>query len=185
MKPFAYAAALATLLAGCADTGADKQAQTEKAREALVWIVQEAASAAKAKPIGETAWYSPETLHEYMDGAAPAYVEAGFVLLAHSEWKAPDRQDDAYVELDVYDMGSAEGAAKVFEGPPEDSTLELTPDTKAYLSETGVEFRVGRFYVKVTARRDAAGQRPFVEELARAVVAAAPPELIPASPPVE
>jgi hypothetical protein len=183
MKRLLFAAAgLAALLAGCADPGAGKEAQREKAREALTWIVQQA-SAAKAQPIGGAAWYTSDNLHEYINGAAPGYVEAGFVLLAHSEWKDPERQDDAYVELDVYDMGSAAGVAKVFQEPPPDSTLELAPDAKAYLGETGLEFGVGRYYVKVTARRDAAGQRPFVERLARAVVAAAPPEIVPGPPP--
>ena len=68
----------------------------------------------------------------------------------------------------------------VFDEPPEAEALPLAGGVKAYAGDAMIEFRTDRYYVKLTARRDPAGQQTLLRDLAEAVAeAAAPPGLAP------
>lgn len=61
----------------------------------------------------ELARYSPDTLFEYVNGAAPQYLSYGFEKLAHIRYAY--RGDDlSSVTLDIYDMGSQLGAYGIY-----------------------------------------------------------------------
>jgi len=127
------------------------------------------AAAADARPVGEVTWYTPENLYDYIDGQAEEFLDAGFVALAHAEYRAKAATGDAYVEVDLYRMASAEAAGAVMQPPPPDDALELAPGVQAYRAETLCEFAAGPYYVRITPRLDAAGQADLVDALARAI----------------
>jgi len=164
-------ATLATL-AGCG--GGDQDASPdEAARAAIVEILDAVEAGTGADRPTDTAWFTPETLHEYINGMAPRFVDAGFVLLAHSEWRDRESEGPGYVELDLYDMGSPDGAARVFDEPTEAEALALPGGVKAYAGDALIEFRADRYYVILTARRHPAGRRTLLRNLASAVAEAA------------
>jgi len=139
----------------------------------MTTILQAVATHTPAQRLGDVAWYTPDNLHEYIDGMAPYFTDSGFVRLAHSEWRAAGAATDAYVELDLYDMGSPEGALDILGDlrTPETAYLDIGND--AHRMEDGIECRAGRYYVKIVARRDVAGQQDLLKTLAEAVAAAA------------
>ena len=136
------------MLAGC-DGGPEPARPADPAKARLEGII-EAAKATGAVPYGEVLWYTRDNLYDYINGMAEEYLDAGFVGLAHSEWKAA-------------------GATAVMTAPPADKTAEVAPGVKAYRDEGFCEFGAGRYYVRLTARPDAEGQEALLDALARAV----------------
>ena len=165
-------AALILAPAGCKQS-APPEVRIEAAEARMIEILDAAQSAADAERITEIAWYDAENLHEYINGMAPKFVDAGFVSLAHTEWRDKGYEGPGYVELDLYDMGSLEGAALVFDEPPEAEALPLPGGVKAYADDTLIEFCTDRYYVRLTARLDPAGRQTLLRDLASAVAEAA------------
>jgi len=177
----ALAAGIAAVVAaaGCTPP-ASPDPRIEAAEAEMIEILSAAQEATGAEGVTEIAWYDAENLHKVIDGMAPEFVDAGFVLLAHTEWRDKGAEGPGYVELDLYDMGSPQGSALVFDEPEAASTLLLPGGVKAYAGDAMIEFRTDRYYVKLTARRDPAGQQTLLRDLASAVAeAAAPPDLAP------
>jgi hypothetical protein len=178
----ALAAGIAAVVAaaGCTPQ-ASPDPRIEAAEAKMIEILDAIQSATDAERLTEIAWYDAENLHKYINGMAPRFVGAGFVALAHSEWRKANSKGPGYVELDLYDMGSPQGSALVFDEPdPGSPGLPLPGGVKAYVGDAMIEFRTDRYYVKLTARRDPAGQQTLLRDLASAVAeAAAPPGLAP------
>jgi hypothetical protein len=166
------------VLAGC-DGGEEGPAPDESAQAAITGILDATQVSTGAECLGKVAWYDAGNLHQYIDGMAPRFVEAGFVLLAHTEWRDKGAEGPGYVELDLYDMGSPDGASLVFDEPPEAKAIPLPGGVKAYAGDAMIEFRTDRYYVKLTARRDPAGQQTLLRDLAAAVAEAATPAATP------
>jgi len=166
------AAGLTCLAGGCKETdeavptGGDPQA-------AVADLIHSATDAAGAEPTRGTIYYTPANLYDYIDGQAEEFLAAGFVLLSHSEVRAKGAAGKAYVEIDIYDMASPEGVKKVMVAPPPDKAAEIAPGVQAYRDTGLCEFGVGRYYVRLTARFDTAGQKALVDALARGMAKAA------------
>ena len=158
----------AAALLACGCNGSGDGTPTDGPRANMMNIL-DAAKATGAAPYGDALWYTRDTLYDYINGMAEEYLDAGFVGLAHSEWKAAGATGNAYVEIDLYDMGSPKGVAVVMTAPPADKTAEIVPGVKAYRDEGVCEFGAGRYYVRLTARPDAEGQKTLLDALARAV----------------
>jgi len=171
-------AVLAVAAAGCAPS-APPDPRLEKSQAAMTAILSAAQSATDAERLTEIAWYDAENLYKVIDGMAPRFVDAGFVLLAHTEWRDKGSEGPGYVELDLYDMGSPQGSALVFDEPEAASTLLLPGGVKAYAGDALIEFRAGRYYARLGARRDPAGQQTLLRDLAAAVAEAAAPAPVP------
>jgi len=138
-------------------------------RDEMHALLADAADAAGARPAGDITWYTPENLYDYINGQAEQFREAGFVALAHAEVRAKTATGDAYVEVDLYRMTSAEAAGSVMDPPPPNDALDLAPGVQAYRAETLCEFVAGPYYVRISPRVDPAGQAEMVEALARSL----------------
>jgi len=172
MRQIIVLAALAAIvLSGCSS---GDSAGSAAPRAAVTKILDAVAAAVPGKRAEEVAWYETENLYEYVDGAAGTYFDAGFVLLAHSEWRPDGGKEGAYVELDIYDMGSPLGALAILAGGRTPQTQYLDIGNEAQVSDEGIEMRVGRYYARLVARRDVEGQKEFVKAIAAALAKAAP-----------
>jgi hypothetical protein len=103
---------------------------------------------ATAKVSGAVELYDTNGLFDYIDGAAPIFIERGFRKLAAAEMTT---EDGGELTCDVYDMQSADNAASIFdkEQPPKAEQLEVGDAGR--MSAMAVMFRQGQFYVKLTA----------------------------------
>jgi hypothetical protein len=167
----AVAALAAVLVSGCSSGDSTAAAAP---RAAVTKILDAVAAAVPGNRTDEVTWYETENLYEYIDGAAGTYVDAGFVLLAHSEWRAKGAKEGAYVELDVYDMGSPLGALDILADGRTPQTKYLDIGNEAQVSDEGIDLRVGRYYARLVARRNIEGQKEFVKAIAAARAKAAP-----------
>jgi len=102
-------------------------------------------------------------------------VDAGFVRVVHTEWAEPGAKAGAYVEMHVYDMGSPFGALDVLADARTPATVYLEIGDETHQADAGLDLRVGRYYARLVARKDVAGQKEFVKRLATALAKAAPP----------
>ena len=115
-----------------------------------------------AKPMGDTEFYSADTLYEKINGRAPAYIEFGFQQLRCRSFTGPD---NGYVDVYEYRMDSPVNAFGIFalERDPSGKLLDFAPD--GYSGEMGYFFRQGSCYVQVIA----SDQKPGTLALAKSV----------------
>ncbi|MFQ6037403.1 MAG: DUF6599 family protein [Candidatus Aminicenantales bacterium] len=91
--------------------------------------------------------FVPETLFEYIDGAAEIYLAYDFNQLIVGEYRKTDSPSTLTVE--IYDMGVPKNAFGIYsaERYPESKFLSL--GTQGYIEEGALNFLVGRYYVKL------------------------------------
>lgn len=91
--------------------------------------------------------YFPETLFEYINGAAEIYLSYDFKELIVAEYKKSDAPDSVAVE--IYDMGDLKNSFGIYsaERYPDNEFLSL--GTQGYMEEGALNFLVGQYYVKL------------------------------------
>lgn len=92
--------------------------------------------------------YAPDTLYEYIDGAADLYLSYGFEEVAVADY-VKGGGEDGWITVDVYDMGAPLHAFGIYgsERPPD---VEAFPaGVQGYESEGLIAFWRGDYYVKV------------------------------------
>lgn len=92
--------------------------------------------------------YDEKGLFDYIDGAAPIFIERHFRKLGAAELVTADGSD---LVCDVYDMATGENAQSIFD--KERSTSAKTVDgwAEAISGPMSFVFHHGRYYVKLTA----------------------------------
>ena len=169
---FALLAAMAVVY-GCG-TG-EGPAPADPVRAELARIVEAARVTAGAETINPPDWYGPQDLFEYINGMADYYLEAGFKRLVHAEFQKTGDLSEAYVEVDIYDMGTPQGAEKVMADARTPTTQTVSIGDEAHKTPAGIDLRAGRYYVRIVARRDEAGQQDLVRKIAEGIAAAVRP----------
>ena len=94
--------------------------------------------------------YSPEDLFSYIDGGAEAFLRCGFRRLEVGEYDGPE----GTVVVEVYDMGSPEGARCIY-GAYGVGGEPLKAGDGGIQVEGGAYFRKGKFFVRVLGEGDA------------------------------
>ena len=91
--------------------------------------------------------YFPETLFEYINGAAEIYLSYDFKELIVAEYKKSDAPESVAVE--IYDMGDLKNSFGIYsaERYPDNEFLSL--GTQGYMEEGALNLLVGRYYVKL------------------------------------
>jgi len=117
--------------------------------------------------------YDPDTLFEYIDGAARMYHAFGFTRLAHARYARTDGGGTP-VTLDVYRMEDALGAYGIYT-----NTRPIEAEPRAWGAEGYLLDRVaaawrGAFYVHAKAEVDSEETAVMLERLVAGVAAAAP-----------
>src|SRR5512142_158877 len=96
MRRLACVVAVLLLAVGCS-----RKPQSFFPEQAAGWTKQ-----------GEVRTFTADTLYEYIDGDAEKYVQAGIKQTMTADYKLQGKFDAV---ADVFVMGNAEGARKVFE----------------------------------------------------------------------
>lgn len=91
--------------------------------------------------------FFPETLYEYIDGAAEIYLGYDFKRLMVGQYERTDSKSSLSVE--IYDMGKGDNAFGIY-------SVERFPDARfisignqGYLEEGSLHFLAGRYYIKL------------------------------------
>ena len=91
--------------------------------------------------------YFPETLFEYINGAAEIYLSYDFKELIVAEYKKKDATDSIAVE--IYDMGNHRNSFGIYSAERYPDTEFMTLGTQGYMEEGTLNFLVGRYYIKL------------------------------------
>jgi hypothetical protein len=92
--------------------------------------------------------YAPDTLYEYINGAADLYLSYGFEEVAVANY-VKGEGDEGWITVDVYDMGAPLHAFGIYgsEMPPD--VQPFPAGVQGYVSEGLIAFWRGDYYVKV------------------------------------
>lgn len=126
------------------------------------------------RAVGPEAEYTPETLHEYLDGAAELYLSYALQRLTSRRYLREDGAEPA-ITLDVFELLHPEDAFGLFahgrEGTPDETVL---PDIGQDALQIGglLFFWKGRHYVSILAYPETTQALAALPRLARAVAAA-------------
>jgi hypothetical protein len=96
----------------------------------------------------KVALYDEKGLFDYIDGAAPIFIERHFRKLAASEMATPEGSE---LVCDVYDMASAENAQSIFDKERSPTAKPLDGWSEAIAGPMSLVFHHGRYYAKLTA----------------------------------
>jgi hypothetical protein len=91
--------------------------------------------------------YYPETLFEYIDGAAEIYLAYDFKQLIVAQYKKIDAPDSLAVE--VYDMGDPKNSFGIYSAERYPDSQFLPLGTQGYVEEGALNFLAGAYYVKL------------------------------------
>lgn len=142
---------------------------------ALSDLVPAAASLPGWSSIEGPTEYDPDTLYEYINGAARMYHAFGFTRLAHVRY-APEAGDGSPVTLDIYHMGDLLGAYGIYTNtrPPEVEPRRW--GAEGYRRGRVAAAWRGAIYVHAEAEAGDATSAEMLDRLVAGVADAAPGE---------
>ncbi|MHB8872521.1 MAG: DUF6599 family protein [Myxococcaceae bacterium] len=97
---------------------------------------------------GEIVLYDPQGLFNYIDGAAPIFIERQFRKLAAAELATAEGSD---FTCDIYDMSAPAGAESIFTKERSATATPAPGFAQGVSGPMSLVFRQGRYYVKLTA----------------------------------
>jgi len=112
--------------------------------------------------------YNPETLYEYIDGAAEAYLGYDFKELAVAEFRSGRAK--AMLTAEIYDMGSAVNAFGIYSAERFPESRFIPVGVQGYLEEGTLNFLAGRYYVKLLCYEGGGQTGEFLKLFAGAIV---------------
>ncbi len=101
-----------------------------------------------AKVKEKVALYDEKGLFDYIDGAAPIFIERHFRKLAAAEMATPEGSD---LVCDVYDMATPENAQAIFDKEKSPNAKLVDGWPEAIVGPMSFVFHHGRYYTKLTA----------------------------------
>jgi len=96
--------------------------------------------------------YDRETLYDYINGKARAYLDYGFVKLNHVQFAQPGSPAKrGVIDVDVYDMGSPTGAFGIYSLERGEDLPRHYRKRLGYMIDSARFFWKGRHYVTITS----------------------------------
>ncbi len=111
--------------------------------------------------------YSPETLFEYIDGAAEAYLGYDFQQLLVSTYEKEGTE--SVVTVEIYDMSSPLNAFGIFSSERYPDIPEVQFGLAGYLEGEVLNFISGPYYIKLLCYNGAEQTADYLKEFAGAV----------------
>lgn len=91
--------------------------------------------------------YLPETLYEYINGAAEIYLAYDFKELIVGHYERPDQE--ASISVEIYDMGSDTNSFGIYSAERFSESQFISVGNQGYLEEDVLNFIVGKYYIKL------------------------------------
>jgi len=97
--------------------------------------------------IEESQTYYPESLFEYINGAAEIYLSYDFEELIVSQYK--EQETESNVSLEIYDMGANKNAFGIYSAERYPESIFLNIGLQGYIEEGAFNFLAGNYYIKL------------------------------------
>jgi len=110
--------------------------------------------------------FEASKLWEYIDGDAEKYTRFGVERALTADYRYRDRIDAV---AEIYIMGNADGARKVFDSEPDTNSLAIGLGDAARLYGASLIFRKDRYLVRLVAYREAPEVANALTDLGRAI----------------
>ena len=115
---------------------------------------------------GDIRTFEAADLWKYIDGEAERYLKAGVQRVSTTDYKFQNKVDAV---VDIYTMGNAEGAEKIFksEAPADVKPIQLGDDAR--LSSQSLVFRKGAYLVRIVAFEESAETQQALLQLGHGI----------------
>src|ERR1700690_221103 len=101
-----------------------------------------------AKVKDKVTLYDEKGLFDYIDGAAPIFIERHYRKLAAADMASAEGSD---MDCAIYDMAEPANAQSIFDAEKSATAKPVTDFPEAIAGPMSFVFRAGRYYVKMTA----------------------------------
>jgi hypothetical protein len=115
---------------------------------------------------GDTRTFEAADLWKYIDGDAERYLKAGVQRVSTADYKFQNKVD---ATVDIYTMGNAEGAEKIFKSEPAVDGKPIQLGDAARLSSQSFAFRKGAYLVRIVAFEESAETQQALLQLGRGI----------------
>jgi hypothetical protein len=126
-------------------------------------------------PLAPGESFGPDNLSDKIDGKAELYLSAGFKEMSCRKFGL-GTADKTYVEVFIYDMGSASNAFAVFSGQRRPGSASIPLTANAYATTNALFFTQARYYVEIVADRASESRQSPLVAYATALLAKLPAE---------
>jgi len=109
--------------------------------------------------------FRPDTLFEYIDGAAEVYLNYDFKELLVAQFQ--EKSSKASMTVEIYDMGNGRNAFGIYSAERYPESRFLPIGNQGYLDEGTLNFLVGRYYVKLLCFEAGARSEEFLTRYAK------------------
>jgi hypothetical protein len=157
---------LCALTVGIASTGAPDGARADQADRSLLLLLPSSDDVRPWVPDAPAHVADGQQLFALINGGAEIFLQHGFErAVAQTYSHAGDR----HIQVEIYMMGTADGATEVFRRKTGATELPLAIGDAGIRGEYYIVFRTGRFLVTVTAGDSQADAQAAVLRVARAI----------------
>ena len=115
---------------------------------------------------GEMRTFEAADLWKYIDGEAERYLKAGVQRVSTTDYKFQNKVDAV---VDIYTMGNAEGAEKIFKSEPPVDVKPIQLGDDARLSSQSLVFRKGAYLVRIVAYEESAETQQALLQLGHGI----------------
>lgn len=115
--------------------------------------------------------FFPETLYEYIDGAAESYLSYDFHELLVLQLKS-EAKEERTLTVEIYDMGQPVNAFGIFSAERYPENAPVPVGDLGYLEGESLNFMSGRFYVKLLSFGLGDGTAPALTDYAQKLAGA-------------
>jgi len=115
---------------------------------------------------GETRTFEAADLWKYIDGEAERYLQAGVQRVSTTDYEFENKVNAV---VDIYTMGNASGAEKIFKSEPAVDVKPMQLGDEARLSSQSLVFRKGTFLVRIVAFEELAETQQALLQLGQGV----------------
>jgi len=112
--------------------------------------------------------YFPETLFEYINGAAEIYLSYDFKELTAGQYEKGD--SNASLIIEIYDMGNEKNSFGIYSAERFPDSQFISVGNQGYLEEETLNFIVGKYYVKLLCFDSGEESANFLKLFAQDVV---------------
>jgi len=95
----------------------------------------------------ETESFIPESLFEYINGAAEIYISYDFKELIVAQYKI--KGGEANISVEIYDMGTGENAFGIYGAERFPDNHFISVGVQGYIEDDTLNFLIGSYYVKL------------------------------------
>jgi hypothetical protein len=115
---------------------------------------------------GDVRTFEAADLWKYIDGEAERYLKAGVQRVSTTDYKFQNKVDAV---VDIYTMGNAEGAERIFNSEPAVDGKPIQLGDGARLHSQSLVFRKGAFLVRIVSYEESAETQPALLQLGHGI----------------